>query len=280
MRSVWKGHIQFSLMTIPVKMFTSIEASEGGIKFNTFHKDCNGAVGHKKYCRCCNKDLATAEIIKGFTYEEGKFVEITDTDLEHVKVKSTKTIELKGFVPQEQVNPALVEATYYLAADGAAGIVAYSVLHSALLESGKLAIGSIFMRDRETPVALTAVEGGIILQKLHFTNEVRKIEECKVELAAPAPAHLALAKQLVDSMTMDFNQIEIKDHYNAALKQVVEAKIGGTELIVDETTAPAPAMDITVMLTLAIEAAKGKKLEAAAEVAPVKTRKRKAIAAA
>ncbi|HMW60222.1 MAG TPA: hypothetical protein PKA91_11290, partial [Leptospiraceae bacterium] len=147
MRSIWKGHIRFSLVTIPVRIYNAIETSES-IRFNQLHRECNGRVGYDKKCKKCEKSLTTEEIVKGYEYEPDQYVVFEDSDFEKVKLKSTKVIEIEGFVGVDEVHPTLFESPYYAGPDGDVAARSYALLCQALKDAGKVGVGKVVLRDR------------------------------------------------------------------------------------------------------------------------------------
>ena len=287
MRAIWKGHIQFSLVTIPVRIYNAIDSGQS-ISFNLLSKEGHNPVTYEKKDKITGKALRTDDIVKGYQYAPSQYVIIEAADLEKVKLKSEKVIEIEGFVDATEVSPTLYEAPYYIGPDGDIAAKTYGLLSHTLKESGKMAVGKVVLRDRETPVLLAPMEAGMVMYRLRFPNEVRPIREVPQLLEVkPDKEQLKLAKTLVDSMSIKFSQIEMKDHYYEALKDIVEAKIAGKEIISLEPETP-KVVDIMTALKASIYAAKkpmekakgtaGKKAaaEKTAEKKPAKTAKRKA----
>src|SRR4249920_597614 len=173
MRSIWKGHIRFSLVTIPIRIYNAVDTGEA-IKFNQLHKEDNGAVGYEKKCKKCGKALTSEEIVKGYEFEPEQYVIISPEDLAKIKLKSTKVIEIEGFIEASEVHPSLYEAPYLAGPDGLVAAKTYSLLSEAFKASGKVGIGKVVLRDREETVMIGPMEGGLILYKLRQSNEVRK----------------------------------------------------------------------------------------------------------
>ncbi len=286
MRAIWKGHIQFSLVTIPVRIYNAIDSGQS-ISFNLLSKDGHNPVGYEKKDKVTGKVLRTEDIVKGYQYAPSQYVIIDAADFEKVKLKSEKVIEIEGFVDAEEVSPTLYESPYYIGPDGDIAAKTYGLLSHTLKDSGKMAVGKVVLRDREMPVLLAPMETGMVMYSLRYPNEVRPIREVPQLLEVkPDKEQLKLAKTLVDSMSVKFSQIEMKDHYYEALKDIVEAKIAGKEIISIEPETP-KVVDIMTALKASIDAAKkpmekakgsaGKKAaEKAAEKKPAKTAKRKA----
>jgi DNA end-binding protein Ku len=262
MRSIWKGHIQFSLVTIPVRLYNAIDTGQT-IGFNLLSKEGHHPVGYEKKDKVTGQPLRSEDIVKGYEYEPGQFVIIEQEDLDRVKLKSEKVIEIEGFVSSEEVHPTLFEAPYFLGPDGDVAAKTYGLLCATLKESGKVGVGKVVLRDRETPVLLTPHERGILLYRLRYPSEVRSINEVPSLLEVKAEnEQLKLAKTLVDSMTTSFSKIEMKDHYYDALKTIIEAKVAGKEVVMVVEEKP-KVVDIMTALKASIDAAKKKPMEKA-----------------
>lgn len=281
MRAIWKGHIQFSLVTIPVRIYNAIDAGQT-ISFNLLSKEGRNPVSYEKKDKVTGQTLRTEDIVKGYQYEPGQYVIIEQEDFDKVKLKSEKVIEIEGFVNTEEVHPTLFETPYFMGPDGDVAAKTYALLSETLKQSGKIAVGKVVLRDRETPLLLAPFDGGIVMYRLRYPNEVRSIREVPQLLEAKADKEqLKLAKTLVDSMTKKFSQIEMKDHYFDALKTIIDAKIKGKEVIIVEEEAP-KVVDIMTALKASIDAAKKPmekakgKAEKKASVEKQKTTRRKA----
>src|SRR5437899_7728092 len=175
MRSIWKGHIRFSLVTIPIRIYSAVETEEN-IRFNQLHKEDNGAVGYEKKCKKCGQALTAEEIVKGYQYEPEQYVIVSNDDLEKIKLKSTKVIEIEGFIDASEVHPTLYESPYFAGPDGLVAAKTYSLLTQALKASGKVGVGKVVLRDREEAVMIAPLEGGLVFYKLRSPQELRKIE--------------------------------------------------------------------------------------------------------
>src|SRR3954463_4472068 len=176
MRSIWKGHIQFSLVTIPIRIYNAVDTEET-IRFNQLHKEDNGAVGYEKKCKKCGKSLPAEEIVKGYQFEPEQYVIVSPEDLAKIKLKSTKVIEIAGFIDAAEVQPSLYESPYYAGPDGPVAAKAYSLLSEALKASGRVGVGKVVLRDREEAVMIGPMNGALILYKLRQPAELRNIDE-------------------------------------------------------------------------------------------------------
>lgn len=262
MRSIWKGHIQFSLVTIPVRLYNAIDTGQT-IGFNLLTKQGHHPVGYEKKDKVTGEPLKNEDIVKGYEYEPGQFVIIEQEDLNKVKLKSEKVIEIQGFVQRDEVHPTLFEAPYFLGPDGDVAAKTYGLLCATLKESGKVGVGKVVLRDRETPVLITPHDRGILLYRLRFSSEVKNMSEVPSLLEVKADKEqLKLAKTLVDSMTTKFTSIEMKDHYYDAVKSLIDAKIAGKEVVMVTEEEP-KVVDIMTALKASIDAAKKKPMEKA-----------------
>lgn len=262
MRAIWKGHIQFSLVTIPVRIYNAIDSSET-ISFNLLSKDAHNPVGYEKKDKVTGKTLKNEDIVKGYQYEPGQFVIVEEEDFAKVKLKSEKVIEIQGFVSATEVPATLFEAPYYIGPDGDVAAKTYGLLSETLKQAGMLGVGKVVLRDREVPLLLAPHDKGIVMYRLRYPHEVRNINEVPMLNQVKADKdQLKLAKTLVDSMTMKFADIEMKDHYTEALKEIIDAKVAGREVVMVAEEAP-EVVDIMTALKASIDAAKKKPMEKA-----------------
>ena len=276
MRAIWKGHIRFSLVTIPIRIYNAIDSAQS-ISFNLLSKDGHNPVAYEKKDKVTGRVLRNEDIVKGYQYEPGQFVIIEQEDLDKVKLKSTKVIEIEGFVKAEEVHPSLYESPYFIGPDGEVAAKTYALLAATLKESGKVGVGKVVLRDRETPVLLNPHEGGILMYRLRYPSEVRSIREVPQLLEAKADKEqLKLAKSLVDSMTTRFADIKMEDHYADELKKIIQAKIEGKEIISIEEAEP-EVVDIMTALKASIERAKKKPMEKAKGMVAEKAIKQKTL---
>ncbi len=256
MRAIWKGHIRFSLVTIPIRVYNAIDNAQT-LSFNLLSKEGHNPVAYEKKDKVTGQTLRQEDIVKGYQYEPGQFVIIDDEDFGKVRLKSTRLIEIEGFVKATEVHPSLFEAPYYLGPDGEVAAKTYALLCKTLKESGKVGVGRVVLRDRESVVLLTPEKNGILLYRLRYPNEVKNIGEVPqlLEDVKVDKAQIKMAKMLVDSMSRQFVDIEMKDNYQDALRDMIQAKIEGKE-IVSVTEEEAPVVDIMTALKASIAKAK------------------------
>tara|TARA_Y100001980_G_C14556928_1_gene354666 strand:+ start:99733 stop:100569 length:837 start_codon:yes stop_codon:yes gene_type:complete len=258
MRAIWKGHIRFSLVTIPIRIYNAISTEEK-VSFNLLSKENHNPVKYEKKDKVTGEVLRQEDIIKGYQYEPGQFVIIEDEDFEKVKLKSTKVIEIEGFVDASEVHHTLFDSPYFAGPDGDVAAQTYNLLTEALRNSGKVGVGKVVLRDRESVVLLTPHKKGILLYKLRYPNELRDMKDVpNLEEKPIDEAQLKMANTLIDSMTTKFNDLTLEDKYNSALKEMITAKIEGKEVVSVSEEEP-EVVDIMTALKQSIEQAKADK---------------------
>lgn len=263
MRAIWKGHIRFSLVTIPIRIYNAIDTAQT-ISFNLLSKEDHNPVSYEKKDKVTGKPLRNEDIVKGYQYEPGQFVIVEQEDMEKIRLKSTKLIDIEGFVDASEVHMTLVEAPYFIGPDGDVAAGTYALLRETLKATNRVGVGRVVLRDRETVVLLTPQDTGLMLYRLRYPNEVRSMGEVPniLESLQVDKDQLKLAKTLVDSMTKQFVDIEMVDHYTMELKKLIQAKIEGKEIISVAEEEP-EVVDIMTALKASIEQAKKKPMEKA-----------------
>ncbi|MGB2868383.1 MAG: Ku protein [Bacteroidota bacterium] len=258
MRAIWKGYLRFSLVTIPVRIYNAVD-TEQTIRFNQLHKSDHGPVGYDKRCKKCNKVVTNEDVVKGYQYEPEQYVIVEKDDLDKIKLKSTRVIEIQGFISAKEVPSTLFESPYFAGPDGPVAAKTYTLLGETLKETGKVGIGKVVLRDREDIVLIAPYEQGIILYKLRYPSEVRSMKEVpQIDGKAIDKDQLKLARNLVDSMSTTFKKIDFQDQYHDALREFIEAKVAGKE-IVTVAEEEKPVVDIMTALKQSIEQAKSQK---------------------
>jgi DNA end-binding protein Ku len=257
---MWKGAIQFGLVTIPVKLYLATE-SDYTIRFNMLHAKDNSRIQMKTWCPVEDEPISRADTVKGYEYSPGEYVVITDEDLEKVPLKTVRSIEIEQFTKtddEEAASTRFVKQAYYIEPDKI-GRKPFYLLRSVLQEEGLTAICKVVIKDREALAALDPFGDTMLLTTLHWPDEIRSTKELDLpdEEYDFKPAELAMARQLVSAMTGEFDPAEYKDEYRDALMQVIESKVEGHEV-----KAPEPAeetgklVDLMAALEASVNAAK------------------------
>lgn len=258
-RAMWKGAIQFGLVTIPVKLYLATE-SDYTIRFNMLHEKDKSRIQMKTWCPVEDEPISRADTVKGYEYAPGEYVVITDEDLEKVPLKTVRSIEIEQFTKADvdDSNTRFVKQAYYVEPDKI-GRKPFYLLRSVLQEEGLTAICKVVIKDREALAALDPFAETMLLTTLHWPDEIRSTSELDLpdEDYDFKAAEKAMARQLVSAMTAEFDPADYKDEYRDALMQVIESKIEGHEV-----KAPEPAeetgklVDLMAALEASVNAAK------------------------
>lgn len=222
MRAIWKGSINFGLVYIPVSVYPATK--EEKISFRQLRKSDLSPIRYKKVAEADQKEVPADEIVKGFEYEKGKWVTLSDEDFEKVQIESTHSIEITDFVEQSQINPKFFYKPYFLEPQKG-GEKAYALLHKALTTSSRIGIAKVAIQKREYLAAVKPDGLFLILELMHFAQEVLEPESLNSgSERAVSPQELKMATALIDAMTSDWEPHKYKDQYQNALLQLIEEK--------------------------------------------------------
>ena len=257
-RSMWKGAIQFGLVTIPVKLYLATE-SRAGVSFNMLHEKDKSRIQMKIWCPEDEEIIQRSDTVKGYEYAPGKYVVIDDEDLEKLPLKTVRSIEIAQFVDAQEAESQtkFVKQAYYLEPDRV-GRKAFQLLKDVLMDKGLTAICKIVIRDREALAAMDPFENTMLLSTLYWPDEIRDIGELDLPDEEPEikPAEKKMAAQLIEAMTGEFDPAEYHDEYREALMQVIESKIEGREVVEVETAEePTKLVDLMAALQASVSAA-------------------------
>jgi DNA end-binding protein Ku len=238
-------------------MYSAID--EHKLHFNLLHKKDDSRIGYDKVCKKEGKPVPDNEIVKAFEYEKGEYVYLTDEDFESAAAHAEgfKTIEIRDFVPYDDIDPIYFERTYYLGPDEGAEKV-YSLLLQAMEESGLAAIAKYVMRDKQNLGCLRVRGGAITLEKMYFADEIRPIDEIKPKKARLSKDELRMAEQLIGSFEGSFKPEQYKDTYRDALCEIIKRKRKGEEVHVEPVEEPEEVPDLMAALRASLEAAGGR----------------------
>jgi DNA end-binding protein Ku len=228
MRPIWRGYIQFGLVTIPVDVYSATSSER--ISFHLLHKEDHGRVHNKRVCELDGKELSNDDIVKGYEYQKDEYVELTDEDFEKIAIKSTKVIDISDFVDHEEIDPMFFDTPYYLA-PGKGAAKPYALLREVLKSSGKVGIAKVAIRQREYLASVKPHGAALMLETMHFADEITSSRELELpgEDVKVDKKQLKVAQQLVDGLTAKFEPEKYKDTYREALLEVIEKKVkGGT----------------------------------------------------
>jgi len=258
MRPIWKGHIRFLLVAIPVRIYNAVETTEK-IQFNQLHRDDYGPIGYDKRCKKCSQVVANDQITKGYQYEPDRYAIVEPEDIAKVKIKTTKAVDIIGFVDSSEIPSTFYDSPYYAGPDGPVAEKPYALLREVMKQTGKIGIGKVVLRDREDLVALFPHENGLVMQKLHYPNEIRSINDVpELDGAKKLDKNeLKLATTLVEQMVTSMSELDAVDHYHEALKKLIESKIKGKKVVEFEVE-ELPRLDIMSALKKSLQASSRK----------------------
>lgn len=259
MHTVWKGAISFGLVNIPVRMFTATEDKD--LKFRYLHKNCNTPLNYKKFCPNCNVNVAEDDIVRGYEYEPGHFVILTEADFESVKgAAKSKSIEILDFVNLSEIDPVYFDKTYYLSPQDT-GSKAYNLLRQAMNDTGKIAIARVTIRSKETLAALRVYKNALVMETLFYAEEVRSTEQIPglPEVSQTNEKELDIAVKLIDNLTAKFEPEKYTNEYNTALTELIQKKVEGKEVRVAPEAPKQNVIDLMEALKASLQETKKKK---------------------
>ena len=222
-----KGAISFGLVHIPVALYTATQDND--ISFNQLHKEDYSRIRYKKTCAHCGKEVSTGDIVKGFEYDKDKYVVVTDDEFERIKTEKDKTIQILHFANLNQISPIYYDKTYH-ATPEVGGEKAFELLRAAMMAEQKIAVGKTVMGNKETLLVIIPREDGILLETMFFADEIKDLPKTynKPDLV---DAELEMAKKLIASMATPFDPAQYKDEYQQRLRELIEQKIAGKEIV-------------------------------------------------
>jgi len=233
MRAIWKGTISFGLVNIPISLYPATRKEE--LTFRLLRASDLSPVNYKRVAESDGKEVPWDQVVKGYEYKKDQFVALTEEDFKRVDIEATQTVDIRSFVKLDEVNPLLFYKPYYMES-GKGGDKAYALLRDALQDSKKIAIATVVIKTRQHLAAIKPQGKGLMLELMHFPNEILDTSDFKVPASGSASKpEMKMALQLIDSMSTKWNPSDYKDEYREALEAMIEKKMesGGEE-------APAP----------------------------------------
>jgi len=258
-RATWKGYLKVSLVNIPIKVFPATESS-ATISFNQLHGECNNRINQKKWCAHCEREVPNSEIVKGYEYEKGRYVVLSEEDFENVRTESTRVIDLVQFADESSIDPMYVDRTYYLAPDGGVATDAFAVMREGM--KGKVGVGKLALYGREYLVAVRPYGKGIVMHTLHHAAEIRGMEQVEELNSVPSkvkPEEIKLAKQVISTFEAPLNLKDYKDEYREGLQEIIDAKIAGREIVATQVEEPPKVVNLMEALRRSIDRVSDKK---------------------
>lgn len=247
--TVWKGHLTFGLISIPVHM--SAAARTERISFNQLHKVCHSRLKQPLFCPVCNRNVERSEIVKGYEYEKDQYVLFSEEELDKIEPPSAKVMEILEFVKLEEMDPLYFDSSYYVAPEEA-GTKAYKLLMNAMKESGYGAIAKLTMHQREHIVILRPGSKGMTLHTMFYSNEIRAAETVPIDKVELKDQEKKLAQQLIESLAAPFQPEKFRDEYQENVRAMIAAKLKGQEITEVAQPHMAPVIDLMEALKKSI----------------------------
>jgi DNA end-binding protein Ku len=253
-RPYWKGHLRLSLVSCPIQLFPATGEREK-ISFHQINKATGHRIRYRKVDEVTGEEVASDQIIKGYEIAKGQYIEITNEELEAITLESTKTIEIDEFVPRNEIDDLYAIRPYYIAPDGKVGQDAFVVIRNIIEQMKMVAIGRVVLTSREHVVAMEPRGKGIMGTLLRYPYEIRDEHEYfdQIPDLKLGKDMMELAKHIVETKSGHFEPEKFEDHYEAALKELIEKKIKGIELEVPEARAPVTVINLMDALRRSIE---------------------------
>jgi DNA end-binding protein Ku len=258
-RATWKGFLRVSLVNIPIKVFPATESS-GTISFNQLHNACQTRIQQKRWCPSCNKEVANTELAKGFEFEKGRYVIVTEEDIEKVRPTSTRIIDLVQFDEDKALDPMYVDRTYYLAPDGQVAADAFAVMREGM--KGKIGVGKLALYGREYLVGVRPHDRGLVMYTLHHASEIRGMDSIEELGAIPTkmkPQEIQLAKQVIGTFEKKLDLSDYSDEYREGLQKIIDAKIAGEEVVAPAVEMPPKVVNLMEALRKSLDSASNQK---------------------
>jgi DNA end-binding protein Ku len=248
MRAIWKGNISFALVTIPISLFSATRRNE--LSFHYLHKKDLSTVSYKRFCDVENTEVPWEEITRGYEYEKGQFVEITDEDLEKADVELSRTIQIMEFVQEDEIDPLYFDKPYYLEPQKG-GEHAYALMREALAKSHRVGVARVVLKSKEHLAAVKTVANMMTLQTMRFAHEIVDAGQLnlptKVEVSKK---EMDLANMLISSMADKFEPEKYKDDYYEKVQQVIQMKVQGVSPKVPAGAKKTPGKVVDLMEVL------------------------------
>ncbi len=258
MRTIWKGAISFGLVHIPVKLYLATKRND--IRFTQLHEKCGTPIKYKKFCVNCDTEIPNDDIVKGYEYEKGKYVLVSDKELEGIPLEANRAINILDFVDLSEVDPVYFDKTYYLAPNDG-GQKPYELLRQAMQKTGRVAVAKVVIRSKETLAAIRVFNNIISMETMFHNDEIRSVSAID-DINYEVNLHeneLKMAESLISSLSSNFEPSKYKNEYQEALMNVIQQKITGEQIQIPEIPKEDKVVDLMEALKASIELAKEEK---------------------
>jgi DNA end-binding protein Ku len=269
--TVWKGHLTFGLISIPVRMFAAARGER--VSFNQLHNVCHSRLKQPLFCPVCNRNVERSEVVKGYEYDKDQYVLFSEEDLDKIEPPSARVMEIIEFVKLDEMDPLYFDASYYITPEDP-GLKAYMLLMKAMQETGYGAIAKITMHQREHIVIIRPGAKTMTLHTMFYSNEIRAAETVPTDKIEVKDQEKKLAEQLIESLAVPFQPDKYRDEYSDNVRAMIAAKLQGQEVAEAPQPHLAPVIDLMDALKKSLAekhapAPTAAKVPAAAQAGPV-----------
>jgi DNA end-binding protein Ku len=255
-RPIWSGAISFGLVNVPVKLYSAVSSKD--VRFHQLEAKTKSRIKQKRVSAETGEEVPYDDIIKGYELSPNTYVPITPQELESLDPKATKTIDIEDFVDLDQIDPIYYERPYYLVPDKG-GAKAYALLRNAMRETNKVGIARMVLRTKQYLAAIRPKDKALVIETMLFADEIVSDDELDLpdEDVEVAPREEKMARQLIDSLTTEFEPDKYRDEYRERVLELVEQKAAGQEIVVEEAgEEPAKVVDLMAALEASLAAVK------------------------
>ena len=253
-RTLWKGAISFGMVVIPIKLLTATRSKT--VPFVTLHRSCNTRLRHRRWCEFHNEFVEQEQVARGYEYDKGQYLVMEESDFQGLPVSSTHTIDITKFVSLDSIDPILYQRTYWLEPD-TIGLKPYYLLKKALEKTGRVAIATVSMQQKEHVCCLRPHDSGLVLSTMIHSDEIASAEdlglaEGEVDVS---DQEVDMAVALIDQLSGEFDPDEYRDEYRLALHERIDAKLAGAQpVIASDAPSTGQVVDLMEALRSSIEA--------------------------
>jgi len=267
-RAIWSGALSFGLVNVPVKLYPATRSKD--VRFNQLHAKDGARIRQKRVSSVNGEEVPLEEIVKGYEISPDTYVTITPEELDAVAPKASRLIEIEEFVDLDEIDPLFYENSYYLVPDKTGG-KAYALLLAAMSSENKVAIGRVVLRSKEYLTAVRPLGDALTMSTMRFADEIvprGSLEGLPGEDVEAGAKEVAMARQLIESLSTAFEPEKYHDNYREAVLEMIQQKAEGRQVVVEpESPAPAKSVDLMAALEASLAAAKKRKSPAKTEKA-------------
>lgn len=260
MHTIFRGSISFGLVHIPIKLYSATE--EKSIKLRFLHNVCHHPIRYQKMCPVCETEVNQTEIVKGYEYDQGKFVILEKDELEALEHERNRNIEIIDFVHLNDIDPIYFNRSYYVGPNEN-GEKAFALLRKAMDDSGKIGVAKITMRSKQHLAVIRVYQNGLVLETIHYPDEIRDVAHVPAlpEKMDLNQKELDMAVQLIDQLTTDFEPEKYTDEYRTKLHELIQSKIMGDEIKIAKEVPQTDIVNLMEALQSSIDEAKSGKTQ-------------------